>query len=172
MNSIRFENVYKNYGPVKVISGLNLEIPSGQRLVLLGPSGCGKTTILRMIAGLESITKGNLYMNGGLANHVEPGDRNVAMVFQNYALYPHMTVEKNVCFGLDIAKIPKAEQEKRMADAFEMLGLTGMPNEAEGVVYAAACCVSESLVKTHRLCCLMSLSNLDTNCAPMPVRSW
>ena len=124
MNSIRFENVYKNYGPVKVISDLNLEIPSGQRLVLLGPSGCGKTTILRMIAGLESITKGNLYMNGGLANHVEPADRNVAMVFQNYALYPHMTVEKNVCFGLDIAKISKAEQEKRMADAFEMLGLT------------------------------------------------
>ncbi len=124
MNDIRFEHVYKNYGKVEIIKDLNLEIPEGQRLVLLGPSGCGKSTTLRMIAGLEEISKGNLYMGGKVVNKLEPGDRNVAMVFQNYALYPHMSVEKNICFGMQIAKIPKDEQKKRMSEALEILGLT------------------------------------------------
>ena len=124
MNEIVFENVCKSYGNVEVIKNLNLTIPSGRRLVLLGPSGCGKSTTLRMIAGLESITSGDLYMGGTRVNDLEPGDRNVAMVFQNYALYPHMTVGKNICFGMQIAKIPKAEQEKRLTEALEILGLT------------------------------------------------
>ncbi len=123
-NDIKFEHVYKNYGPVKIIQDLNLYIPEGERLVLLGPSGCGKSTTLRMIAGFEEVTKGDLYMGDKIVNDVEPGDRNVAMVFQNYALYPHMTVAKNICFGMEIAKVPKAEQEKRMNEALEMLGLT------------------------------------------------
>jgi len=124
MNDIVFENVCKSYGSVEVIKDLNLTIPSGRRLVLLGPSGCGKSTTLRMIAGLESITSGNLYMGGQRVNDLEPGDRNVAMVFQNYALYPHMTVERNICFGMQIAKVSKEEQEQRLVEALDILGLT------------------------------------------------
>ena len=97
MNTIRFEHVSKSYGKTEVIKDLNLEIPSGQRVILLGPSGCGKTTTLRMIAGLEEITGGDLYMGESRVNDVESGDRNVAMVFQNYALFPHMTVYKKYC---------------------------------------------------------------------------
>ena len=93
MDSIRFENVSKSFGKTKIINNLNLSIEKGERLILLGPSGCGKSTILRMISGLETITTGNLYLNGKLANDVDSGDRDIAMVFQNYALYPHMTIE-------------------------------------------------------------------------------
>lgn len=124
MNDIVFKNVCKSYGNVEVIRDLNLTIPAGKRLVLLGPSGCGKSTTLRMIAGLESITSGDLYMGGERVNDLEPGDRNVAMVFQNYALYPHMTVAQNICFGMQIAKVPKNEREKRLVEALEILGLT------------------------------------------------
>lgn len=165
MNSITFEQVYKNYGDVRVISDLNLEVPQGQRLVLLGPSGCGKTTILRMVAGLEDISKGNLYMNGGIANNVEPGDRNVAMVFQNYALYPHMTVEKNVCFGMDIAKIPKSEQKQRMDEAFAMLGLTDYakrkPKELSGGQRQRVALARALVKKSPYLLLDEPLSNLD-----------
>lgn len=136
MNEIVFKNVCKNYGNVEVIKNLNLTIPSGQRLVLLGPSGCGKSTTLRMIAGLESITSGDLFMGGERVNDLEPGDRNVAMVFQNYALYPHMTVGKNICFGMQISKVPKEEQEKRLKEALEILGLEPfrdrLPRELSG----------------------------------------
>ena len=136
MNNIVFENVCKSYGHVEVIKNLNLEIPEGQRLILLGPSGCGKTTILRMIAGLEKITSGNLYMGGQRVNDVDPGDRNIAMVFQNYALYPHMTVEKNILFGLQVAKVPKEEQQERLNWALEILGLSHLraryPRELSG----------------------------------------
>ena len=129
MYSIEFKNVHKSYdGKVDVIKGLDLVIPSGQRTILLGPSGCGKTTILRMIAGLETVTSGDLNMGGVRVNDVEPGDRNVAMVFQNYALYPHMTVEKNILFGMQIAKIPKEEQEARLVWALDILGLSQYRN--------------------------------------------
>jgi len=86
--SVQFQNVAKFYGKTSVIEDLNLEIRRGERMILLGPSGCGKSTILRMICGLESITKGKLYLNGELANDIDPGDRNIAMVFQNYAIFP------------------------------------------------------------------------------------
>lgn len=136
MNSIVFQNVCKSYGKVEVIKNLNLEIEDGQRLILLGPSGCGKTTILRMIAGLEKITSGELYMNGELVNDVDPGDRNIAMVFQNYALYPHMTVESNILFGLQVAKVPKEEQQERLLWALDILGLSHLkdryPRELSG----------------------------------------
>lgn len=127
MNSIdiNLKNVSKSYDGKKfVIDGIDLYIPAGQRTILLGPSGCGKTTLLRMISGLESITDGELYMGGEVVNDLEPGDRNVAMVFQNYALYPHMTVEKNILFGMEIAKIDKEERERRLVDALKMFGLT------------------------------------------------
>jgi ABC-type sugar transport system ATPase subunit len=124
MNNIVFDKVCKNYGRVEVIKNLDLEIEEGKRLILLGPSGCGKTTILRMIAGLEGITSGNLYMGGKLVNNIDPGERNVAMVFQNYALYPHMTVETNILFGLQVAKASKDVQQERLKWALEILGLT------------------------------------------------
>lgn len=136
MNNIVFDNVCKSYGHVEVIKNLNLEIPDGQRLILLGPSGCGKTTILRMIAGLEDVTSGDLYMSGQRVNDVEPGDRNVAMVFQNYALYPHMTVENNILFGLQVAKVDKTLQQERLNWALDILGLshlrTRYPRELSG----------------------------------------
>lgn len=122
---IELKHVSKSYdGKNYIIKEIDLVIPSGQRTILLGPSGCGKTTLLRMISGLESITDGELYMGGEMVNQLEPGDRNVAMVFQNYALYPHMTVEKNILFGMEIAKVAKAERERRLVEALDMFGLT------------------------------------------------
>ena len=136
MNNIVFKNVCKSYGHVDVIKNLNLEIEDGQRLILLGPSGCGKSTILRMIAGLEKITSGDLFMGGRRVNDVDPGDRNVGMVFQNYALYPHMTVEKNILFGLQVAKVPEQEQQERLKWSLEILGLSHLkdryPRELSG----------------------------------------
>lgn len=126
MNTIKFEQVSKSFGKTSVIQNLNLEIASGQRVILLGPSGCGKTTTLRMIAGLEDITAGKLYMGGQCVNEVESGDRNIAMVFQNYALFPHMTVFKNIAFGLRTYKLPKQEIQKRVQEIMGILQLDGL----------------------------------------------
>ena len=136
MDSIRFENVSKSFGKTKIINNLNLSIEKGERLILLGPSGCGKSTILRMISGLETITTGNLYLNGKLANDVDSGDRDIAMVFQNYALYPHMTIEENVGYGLRIHKEKKDVIRQRVKEAIDILNLTGLegryPKELSG----------------------------------------
>lgn len=135
-NSIRFEKVHKSYGKSAVIKDLDLAIKKGERLILLGPSGCGKSTILRMISGLEDITNGELYLNDILANDIEPGDRSIAMVFQNYALFPHMTVEENVAYGLNINKVDKEEIRTRVDEALRMLNLVGyekrLPRELSG----------------------------------------
>lgn len=135
-NSIRFENAQKSYGKTQVIKDLNLEIKKGERLILLGPSGCGKSTVLRMISGLEHISSGKLYLNGILANDIEPGDRSIAMVFQNYALFPHMTVEENISYGLNINKVDKKEIHTRVEEALRVLNLTGyekrLPRELSG----------------------------------------
>ena len=120
---IIFEHVDKCYGRNYVVKDFNLHIKDGERLILLGPSGCGKSTTLRMIAGLEEINAGNLYMSGKLVNDVPCQDRDVAMVFQNYALYPHMTVAQNVTYGLRAHKMDKDEIAKRLAEALEMLDL-------------------------------------------------
>lgn len=136
MNGIIFENVCKSYNETMVVKNLNLAIQEGERLILLGPSGCGKTTTLRMIAGLEKITTGTLKMGGQIVNEVEPGARNIAMVFQNYALYPHMTVWENITFGLSIQKVPTAEIKLRTEQALEILNLSGYeqrkPSELSG----------------------------------------
>ncbi len=124
MASISLKNIYKIYaGDVTAVSDFNLEIEDKEFIILVGPSGCGKSTTLRMIAGLEEISKGELYIGDRLVNDVPPKDRDIAMVFQNYALYPHMTVYKNMAFGLELRKTPKDEIEKRVREAARILDI-------------------------------------------------
>ncbi len=124
MATVKLENIQKHYGEKVVVKGVDLEIADGEFLVLVGPSGCGKSTTLRMIAGLEEITAGKLYIGGRLVNDVPPKDRNIAMVFQSYALYPHMTVRENMAFGLKMRKVSKEEIAKKVEYAAEILELT------------------------------------------------
>ena len=125
MAGITFKNVVKTYdNGVTVIPDLNLEIKDKEFVVLVGPSGCGKSTTLRMIAGLETITEGDLYLGDKRMNAIPPKNRDIAMVFQSYALYPHMTVYKNMAFALAMKKTPKAEIEKKVRWAADILGLT------------------------------------------------
>ena len=124
MANVTLKDVYKSFGKNEVIHGINCEIKSGEFVAILGPSGCGKSTALRMIAGLEAITKGEIRIDGKIVNELEPADRDIAMVFQNYALYPHMTVFKNMAYGLKIRRMPKEEIKKRVHNAAEILELT------------------------------------------------
>jgi multiple sugar transport system ATP-binding protein len=114
MATVTFDGVWKRFGEVIAVNDLNLKINDGEFMILVGPSGCGKTTSLRMIAGLEEITEGTLFIGEKVVNHVAPKDRDIAMVFQSYALYPHMTVRDNMAFGLKLRKTPKAEIERRV----------------------------------------------------------
>ena len=123
MASISLRGIEKRYGDVPVVKRLDLEIADGEFIVLVGPSGCGKSTTLRMIAGLESISAGELLIDGRRVNDVAPGDRDLAMVFQSYALYPHMSVRENIAFGLVVRKVDKGEIQKRIDEAAHMLGL-------------------------------------------------
>ncbi|MDI6880253.1 MAG: sn-glycerol-3-phosphate ABC transporter ATP-binding protein UgpC [Desulfitobacteriaceae bacterium] len=123
MAGLTFKNVVKKYDQNVVVHDFNLEIKDKEFLVLVGPSGCGKTTTLRMIAGLEEITSGELYIGDRLVNDVAPKDRDIAMVFQSYALYPHMSVYENMAFGLKLRKIPKAEIERRVREAAHILDI-------------------------------------------------
>ena len=124
MAEVTLEKVGKTYpNGVKAVLDANLEVQDKEFLVLLGPSGCGKTTTLRMIAGLEEITEGTIKIGGRVVNDVEPKDRDIAMVFQNYALYPHMSVYENMAFGLKLRKTPKPEIEKRVTEAARILGI-------------------------------------------------
>ena len=124
MAQILLDQVDKIYaGGVKAVNDLNLHIKDGEFMVLVGPSGCGKSTALRMIAGLEEISSGSIRIGENVVNNLPPKDRDIAMVFQNYALYPHMTVGQNLAFGLKMRKTPKAEVDRRVADAAKILGL-------------------------------------------------
>ncbi|GER65827.1 maltodextrin import ATP-binding protein MsmX [Weizmannia acidilactici] len=124
MTELVLDHIYKIYdNNVTAVSDFNLHIKDKEFIVFVGPSGCGKSTTLRMIAGLEEISKGDLYMDGKKVNDVAPKDRDIAMVFQNYALYPHMTVYDNMAFGLKLRKVPKAEIDKRVHEAAKILGL-------------------------------------------------
>jgi len=124
MSGVVLKDVRKTYGAVKVIHGVDLEVNKGEFVVFVGPSGCGKSTLLRMIAGLEEITSGEMFIDGELVNDMPPSKRGIAMVFQSYALYPHMTVYDNMAFGMRIAKAPSAEIEKRVRAAADILQLT------------------------------------------------
>ncbi len=123
MSQVRLEDISKRFGDVEVVKGINLTVNDGEFLVLVGPSGCGKSTILRMIAGLEEISSGRLYIGDRLVNDIPPKDRDIAMVFQNYALYPHMTVYQNMAFGLQRRHTSKAEIDRRVGMAADMLEL-------------------------------------------------
>ena len=125
MKQIEMKKIAKSYDKQKmVLQDIDMDIEQGEFMVLVGPSGCGKSTLLRMIAGLEEISDGILRINGEIANHKLPKDRHLSMVFQNYALYPHMTVRKNILFGLDVQKVSKKEQEKRLKETAALVGLT------------------------------------------------
>ena len=136
MATVTFDHVFKKYGDVTAVSDLNLEIGDGEFMVLVGPSGCGKTTSLRMIAGLEEISEGTLRIGDKVVNDVAPKDRDIAMVFQSYALYPHMSVRDNLAFGLKLRKVPKPEIEKRINEAAGILQLEKLldrkPKELSG----------------------------------------
>jgi len=136
MATVTFDHVWKKYGDVVAVNDLNLEINDGEFMVLVGPSGCGKTTSLRMIAGLEEISDGTLRIGDKVVNNVPPKDRDIAMVFQSYALYPHMTVRDNLAFGLKLRKTPKDQIEKRVNEAAAMLSLENLlarkPRELSG----------------------------------------
>ncbi len=123
---VRIVNITKNFGKVKVIEGVDCDIQNGEFIVILGPSGCGKSTLLRIIAGLEVATSGDIIIGDKIVNDVEPKDRNIAMVFQNYALYPHMTVWENMAYGLKVRKMPKAQIEIQVKKAADILGLDGL----------------------------------------------
>lgn len=125
MSSVTIKNVSKVFGgKIEAVVDANIEIPNKEFLVLVGPSGCGKSTTLRIIAGLEAATSGEVLIGDRMVNDVPPKDRNIAMVFQNYALYPHMTVYNNMAFGLKLRKYPKKEIDRRVSDASEILGIS------------------------------------------------
>ena len=123
MADLRLQNVRKSYGHVDIIKGIDLDIEHGEFIVFVGPSGCGKSTLLRMIAGLEEISAGEISIAGRVVNDLPPKERSIAMVFQSYALFPHMSVYDNIAFGLKIAGEPKSEIEKKVADAARILKL-------------------------------------------------
>ncbi len=136
MAELTFKNVIKKYGKTEVVHGINLNIKDKEFIVLVGPSGCGKSTLLRMIAGLEEISEGTISINDEIVNDVAPKDRGLAMVFQNYALYPHMNVYDNMSFGLTLMKTPKAEIRQRVEEVGLILGLEDLllrkPHELSG----------------------------------------
>ena len=136
MARVAFEHVYKIFNKTEVVHDISIDIKDKEFLVLVGPSGCGKSTCLRMVAGLEEATEGNIYIGDRVVNGVDPKDRDIAMVFQNYALYPHMTVFDNMAFGLKLRHFPKAEINKRVEEAGSILGLEALlkrkPNELSG----------------------------------------
>ncbi|MDF2798343.1 MAG: ugpC [Devosia sp.] len=123
MGAVTIRDVRKNYGSLEVLHGVDIDINDGEFVILVGPSGCGKSTLLRMIAGLEDITGGEIAIAGNVVNDLAPKDRDIAMVFQSYALYPHMTVEENMAFSLKLGRVPREEIKQRVASAATVLGL-------------------------------------------------
>ena len=123
MATVTLKDVRKSFGPTDVIHGIDVDIADGEFIVIVGPSGCGKSTLLRMVAGLETVTSGEIAIGGERANDKEPMDRDIAMVFQNYALYPHMSVRQNMGYGLRIAGLPRAEIDRKVKEAAKLLQL-------------------------------------------------
>ncbi|MCF3942821.1 ABC transporter ATP-binding protein [Oceanobacillus alkalisoli] len=166
MGQIDLGDISKSYDKQKnVLDEINLSIEEGEFFVLVGPSGSGKSTLLRMIAGLEDITSGTLKIGDEIVNHLPPKDRNLSMVFQNYALYPHLSVEQNILFGLNAKKVDKEEQQKRLIETTEMMGLSELlkrkPKELSGGQRQRVA-LARSVVSEAPLCLMDEpLSNLD-----------
>jgi len=134
MPEIRLENLVKRYGDVQVLHGIDLAMAENEFTVLVGPSGCGKSTTLRMVAGLESVSGGEIYVDGTPISHLDPKDRGLAMVFQDYALYPHMDVARNISFALRLQKRPKAEIEAKVREVADIVGLTEFLHRKPGAL--------------------------------------
>ena len=165
MADVRISDLHKRFGAVHAVKGINLHIADGEFTVLVGPSGCGKSTLLRTIAGLEDITDGEVAIGGEVVNDVRPRDRDVAMVFQDYALYPHMTVEKNIGFGLRARRMPPADISARVKQAAAMLGITQLlaryPRQLSGGQRQRVA-IGRAIVRNPRLFLFDEpLSNLD-----------
>ncbi|WP_039019566.1 ABC transporter ATP-binding protein [Halocynthiibacter namhaensis] len=136
MANLTLKDLQKSYGKTEVLHGINLEVKDGEFVVFVGPSGCGKSTTLRLIAGLEDASGGDIEIGGRVVNNLEPRDRDIAMVFQNYAIYPHMSVKKNIAFGLRTSKLSKPEKEARIQDVAAILDMVDLlerkPNQLSG----------------------------------------
>lgn len=165
MADIVCRGIRKSYGSVEVVADFDLQVETGEFVVFLGPSGCGKSTILRMIAGLEPITKGDLLIDGVRTNDLEPRERGVAIVFQNYALYPHMTVRDNMAFGLRRLRVPALEIEKRVGEAAAMVGLEALLDRKSTELSGGQqqrVAIARAMIKTPRVFLFDEpLSNLD-----------
>jgi putative spermidine/putrescine transport system ATP-binding protein len=129
MSYIKFENLYKSFGPNEVLKDINLEIEQGQLVTLLGPSGCGKSTLLRCLAGLETVTSGKVYLDGKDITNVDPKNRGIGMVFQQYSLFPNMTVLQNVKFGLAMKKVDKQLADQKSKEMLQLVGLGDKINQ-------------------------------------------
>jgi multiple sugar transport system ATP-binding protein len=134
MPAIHLDKLIKRYGEVEVLHGIELEMAENEFTVLVGPSGCGKSTTLRMIAGLEDVSEGEIWVDGKPVSHLEPKDRDLAMVFQDYALYPHMNVAQNISFALRLARRPKAEIDAKVREVADMVGLTDFLHRKPGAL--------------------------------------
>lgn len=165
IGSVRFENVVKKYGAVTALRKLDLQIEQGKLVTLLGPSGCGKTTTLRLIAGLEMATEGNIYIGGEDVTHLTATYRKVSMVFQSYALFPHMTVRENVAYGLTVKSMPKAEAASKAEHGLELVGLAGygdrLPSELSGGQQQRVAVARAIVLEPEVLLLDEPLSNLD-----------
>ena len=177
MASLSLRNIKKIYdNKVTAVDNFNLEIQDKEFIVFVGPSGCGKSTTLRMIAGLEEISDGELYIDDKLVNSVAPKDRDIAMVFQNYALYPHMTVYENMAFALKLRKRPKAEIDQKVREAAEILGITEYLNRkpkalSGGQRQRVAIGIGQILFFPNDRCLVLTLKSVRRR-ASCSVRSW
>jgi len=176
MASVTYEHVWKKYGDVVAVEDLNLDIEDREFLVLVGPSGCGKTTSLRCLAGLEEITEGVVKIGDQVVNDVAPKDRDIAMVFQSYALYPHMTVYDNMAFGLKLRKMPKDEIDRRVKQSAAILALKicSNANPKNALWRAASACGQSAAPSFGNQRSSSSMSPFQTwmqNCVCRPVRS-
>ena len=165
MNSIETHRLIKEWGPVRAVDSVSFQVPKGTLTVLLGPSGCGKSTILRMIAGLETVTSGQITIGGEDVTYRDAAKRGVSMVFQSYALFPHLNVRENILFGLKVRRVSVTEREKRLIDVAKMVGLDGLlerkpANLSGGQRQRVA--LARSIVSQQPVCLMDEpLSNLD-----------
>lgn len=165
IGSVRFDNVVKKYGAVTALKKLDLSVEPGKLVTLLGPSGCGKTTTLRLIAGLEMATEGSIHIGGEDVTHLTATYRKVSMVFQSYALFPHMTVRENVAYGLTVKSVPKAEAAEKAENGLELVGLKGfgdrLPSELSGGQQQRVAVARAIVLEPEVLLLDEPLSNLD-----------